>query len=77
VNLHNASLWHEIVEQNKTKPEQRIAENIWLIPLHTGLPFLGELAAAAKVHHIPCKLLLFEDVPEWISLDGKIRQLSA
>jgi hypothetical protein len=55
-----------ISEHNK--PDERLAENIWLIPLNTGLPFLGQLASAAQPK-LPCKFLHFVDLPEWICLE--------
>jgi hypothetical protein len=46
----------------RNKPDERLAENIWLIPLNTGLPFLGQLASAS-LPKLPCKVLHFVDVP--------------
>jgi hypothetical protein len=60
----------------RNKPDERLAENIWLIPLNTGLPFLGQLASAA-LPKLPCKFLHFVDVPEWICLEQNTPALPA
>jgi hypothetical protein len=52
----------------RNKPEERLAENIWLIPLNTGLPFLGQLVSAAQLK-LTCKILHFDDMPQWICLE--------
>jgi hypothetical protein len=49
-------------------PTPRLSENIWLIPLRTGLPFAGEIRTLAQHLGLPCKLLYFEDEPNWLSL---------
>jgi hypothetical protein len=51
----------------RNKPDERLAENIWLIPLNTGLPFLGQLVLAAQLK-LKCKFLHFADKPQWICL---------
>lgn len=42
-----------------------LAENVWLIPLHDGLPFLGRLTDAALRKEIPVRILFLPHEPEW------------
>jgi hypothetical protein len=75
-NLDKSDAWPEIKEQHLTKPEQRLSENIWLIPLKTDLPFLAELVSAAKPK-FPCKFVLLADAPQWICLGQKTPAIPA
>jgi hypothetical protein len=43
-----------------------IHNNVWLIPLSTGLPFLGKLTGLATVWKIPLRVLFLEEKPDWI-----------
>ncbi|GEM_PF-3681879 len=67
-NQGNISVLPETMLQNRDKPSQRLAENIWLIELKTDLPFLAELSKRMKGKH-RVKLLPFDCKPDWIFLD--------
>ncbi|MGA3267083.1 MAG: hypothetical protein ABSE16_09695 [Verrucomicrobiota bacterium] len=65
-NVNNSALWPQSDTEKNNGPEKRLAENVWLIPLQDGMPFLGKLVAAANSFSVPCKMMLFEDSPPWI-----------
>jgi hypothetical protein len=43
-----------------------IHENIWLIPLATGLPFVSELIQAGAKHSVAIRILFLNDTPTWL-----------
>jgi len=49
-----------------TKTTTKIHENIWLIPLSDGLPFLMDLFLIAKSFHIPLRILFLDSEPDWL-----------
>ncbi len=51
----------------------RISENVWLLPLSKGLPWLGHLAAAAGFAELQCKYLVFPSEPAWVMAGGIMR----
>jgi hypothetical protein len=45
---------------------QTIHENIWLIPLANGLPFLADLIRWSTDCHMTLRILFLEEVPNWL-----------
>jgi hypothetical protein len=45
---------------------QKIHENVWLLPLATGLPFLGKLVDWSGSFEVSIRILFLEEVPNWI-----------
>jgi hypothetical protein len=45
---------------------QKIHENVWLIPLGIGIPFLGQLIEWAGSYQIPLRILFLDAEPDWI-----------
>ena len=43
-----------------------IHENVWLIPLSNGLPFLGSLVDWAQSTGIPLRILFLRQEPDWL-----------
>jgi hypothetical protein len=69
----NNDLWPGTsIEEHKT-PNERLAENIWLLPLKTSMPLLGRLAAAAEQAGVPYKYLVFFEPPVWVVPDHTSR----
>jgi hypothetical protein len=69
-NAHISS-WQDFVTniRNNTSPPSKtitIHENVWLIPLANGLPFLGDLVRRAESCQIPMRVLFLEEEPTWI-----------
>jgi len=56
------------IRQNTRQPEgtQTIHDNIWLIELSNGLPFLAELIRWADSYSVPIRILFLEEAPTWI-----------
>jgi hypothetical protein len=46
---------------------QKIHENIWLIPLSIGLPFLTELIECSRGQSVTLRILFLAESPEWIT----------
>jgi hypothetical protein len=57
-----------ILEYNEMPPANtlRIHNNIWVLPIDTGLPFLGSLLKYAAEAEIPLRVVFLEDIPDWI-----------
>ena len=53
--------------------EQRLAENIWLIPLKDGLPILGRLVKGAKTAGLPYRILYFDGEPNWVVSEHELK----
>jgi hypothetical protein len=49
------------------KKIQRIAPNVWQIPSRNGLTFLCKIVALANQKQYPCRVLAFDEEPQWIS----------
>jgi hypothetical protein len=49
-----------------TEHSARIHENIWLIPLHSEMPFLSALFLRAHEKGIPLRVLFLDEPPDWI-----------
>jgi len=45
---------------------EKIHDNVWLIPLSTGMPFLSSLCVYAKAWNVPHRILFLDEKPEWI-----------
>ncbi len=45
---------------------QRLSENCWLIPLQSNLSILGTLLAEAKRFQLGCRVLFFEEAPQFV-----------
>jgi hypothetical protein len=45
---------------------QNYHDNVWLIPLKNGMPFLTHLYDWSHSLQIPTRILFLEDAPEWI-----------
>jgi hypothetical protein len=63
--------WQEFLTniQYQLKPVegiQRIHDNVWLIPLANGMPFLTKLFEWATSMGIPLRILFLESEPAWI-----------
>lgn len=63
--------WQEFLTNVKgrcTPPEKttKIHENVWLIPLATGLPFLAELIQWGNAYSVPIRILFLAESPDWI-----------
>jgi hypothetical protein len=56
------------VQNNGRQPADAtmIHENIWLIPVATGLPFVSELIGAGGRHSVAIRILFLNDIPAWI-----------
>ena len=46
---------------------QTLHDNVWLIPLANGLPFLNELIQLGHSYSVPINILFLEDAPTWIT----------
>jgi hypothetical protein len=67
------SRWDRFLDdiQKNIKPcrgMQKIHENVWLLPLETGIPFLGRLMEWADGYHIPLRILFLDEEPDWIKI---------
>jgi hypothetical protein len=49
-----------------TEDIQMIHENVWLIPLDTGMPFVGRLLDWTNMAGIPLRILFLDEEPDWI-----------
>jgi hypothetical protein len=63
--------WQDFLSNVKGKcypPEGNttIHENVWLIPLATGLPFLAELIDWGKSYSVAIRILFLAEAPTWI-----------
>lgn len=47
---------------------QAIQENVWLIPLHTDMPFLARLLGEASMASMPMQILFLHERPDWIKV---------
>jgi hypothetical protein len=65
INFGNTLQLPGVDDELHNKPECRLAENIWLIPLKDGQMLLGRLVTAAKMVGLPYKMIYFDDVPPW------------
>jgi len=65
-NLSNAILWRVLPNKETGETKHRLSENVWMIPLNTGLPIAGELIQAAKHFRIECRFLILPDSPAWV-----------
>jgi hypothetical protein len=45
---------------------QKIHENVWLLPLATGLPFLTKLIEWAGSYEVSIRILFLAEAPNWI-----------
>jgi hypothetical protein len=56
------------VKMYSTPPEgtQKIHENVWLIPLSSGLPFLSQLIDWGGSSGVSIRILFLEEAPNWI-----------
>jgi len=50
----------------KPGDKMRLHENLWQIPLHTGLPILAKLVHQAEANDIPLHVLFLAETPDWI-----------
>ena len=63
--------WLEILEyiQKAAKPTadtKKLSQGVWLIPLASGLPFLGSMTLLSQEHGIPMRVLFLEEEQAWI-----------
>jgi hypothetical protein len=49
----------------EAKGIQMLAENVYLIPLDNGLPFLAESIQGAAEKKVPYRVRFFDDDPQW------------
>jgi len=58
---------------------QRIAPNVWQIPSGNGLTFLCKTVAVANQKQYPCRVLAFDEEPQWIAghLDAPVPPIVA
>jgi hypothetical protein len=56
----------ELPSSEGDKKIQRIAPNVWQIPSGNGLTFLCKTAALANQKQYPCRVLAFDEEPQWI-----------
>jgi hypothetical protein len=56
------------VQRSSQMPEgtQKIHENVWLIPLATGLPFLTKLIDWGEASGVSIRILFLAEAPNWI-----------
>jgi hypothetical protein len=56
------------IQRNAKLPAgmQTIHENVWLLPLANGLPFLANLIEWARSYEIPIRILFLAEAPDWI-----------
>jgi hypothetical protein len=52
--------------ESLTEGMQKIHENVWLIPLATGLPFLTKLIEWAGSFGVSIRILFLAEAPIWI-----------
>jgi len=45
---------------------QKIHDNVWLMPLATGLPFLGQLIQWADSYRVAIRILFVDEAPNWL-----------
>jgi len=63
--------WRQLAEffadRTKSRPEiEKLAENVWLIPLESALPFFGTLVHGAHEHHLKCRTLFLDETAQWV-----------
>jgi hypothetical protein len=51
-----------------TPDTETIDDNVWLIPLSTGMLFLNQLVGLANDRHIRLRILFLDEVPGWIKV---------
>ncbi len=56
----------EVPASESDKKIQRIAPNVWQIPSGNGLTFLCKTVALANLKQYPCRVLAFDEEPQWI-----------
>jgi hypothetical protein len=64
--------WRQLAEfyadKTKSKPGiERLAENVWLIPLDSELPLFGTLVHGVREHHLKCRTLFLDESAQWVS----------
>jgi hypothetical protein len=60
-------LLHEIgTAAGNAKGIENLRESFWQIPLHSGLPFLGECIRLADKDKFRWQVLILDDEPSWI-----------
>lgn len=68
--------WDDVYREKRDNKLQQIegieklAEDVWLIPLPQGLPFFAKLAAAANHVGYPYRVMPIEHDASWIEYDG-------
>jgi hypothetical protein len=63
--------WQFFVANAKTleslpKDTIKIHENVWLIPLATGIPFLAKLIESCPTYSVSIRVIFLEEIPKWI-----------
>jgi hypothetical protein len=68
VHLSNWQTFLSNIHNNAYPPKDatKIHENIWLIPLSSGLPFLGDLIRRATNDGVSIRVLFLAEAPNWI-----------
>jgi hypothetical protein len=56
----------ELPSSEGSRKIQRIAPNVWQIPAEGGLTFLCKTVAVAGQKQYPCRVLAFDNEPQWI-----------
>jgi hypothetical protein len=62
------SKWHTLLSDNETNPKpngvvQMPAENIWLIPIESGIGFYKRLVSAFDRHKVDYSIFYLDDAP--------------
>ena len=55
--------WYSVLPKDEEK--HRLTENIWQIPLDSGLPIHARLIQACNDYNVPIRVLFFDEEPEW------------
>ena len=74
----DAASWNQFVAQvpKKARPSpetQTIHDNVWLIPMDTGIPFLVRLFDLSNGSNIHLRILFLDAEPDWIQYPPDIK----
>ena len=74
----DAASWNEFVAKvpRHARPSQethRIHDNVWLIPMDTGIPFLVRLFDLSNGANIQLRILFLDAEPDWIQYPPDIK----
>jgi hypothetical protein len=63
--INKDGVWFGANISERKNPSERLAENVWLLPLQDGLPILGRVAAMATSNGFRYSAYPLDRKPEW------------